>query len=201
MPSRAPLPHPVLNISQQANFLPNHWHLPRAIYNTGNMATPGRRNTDAVSNETPQLGDPYQFTDPEEEFTFSATDSSQEDFMGFNAQDCRDARRWLLFWVRESPESDSASCNEGRDIFAEGCNTLEFSENRGVNSASSSQSDSSSDPGLKTSKKRSRNPKRCKRNIMKKAKVEGSCYITSSGKVKSPRKQVPPCSCPRKRYW
>ena len=116
------------------------------------MATPGRRNTDAVSNETPQLGDPYQFTDPEEEFTFSATDSSQEDFMGFNAQDCRDARRWLLFWVRESPESDSASCNEGRDIFAEGCNTLEFSENRGVNSASSSQSDSSSDPGLKTAK-------------------------------------------------
>ena len=67
--------------------------MPRAIYNTGNMATPGRRNTDAVSNETPQLGDPYQFTDPEEEFTFSATDSSQEDFMGFTAQDCRDARR------------------------------------------------------------------------------------------------------------
>ena len=86
-------------------------------------------------------------------------------------------------------------------FFPEGCNTLEFSENRGVNSASSSQSDLSSDPGLKTSKKRSRNPKRCKRNIMKKAKVEGSCYITSSGKVKSPRKQVPPCSCPRKRYW
>ena len=71
-------------------------------------------------------------------------------------------------------------------FFPGGCNTLEFSENRGVNSASSSQSDSSSDPGLKTSKKRSRNPKRCKRNIMKKAKVEGSCYIMSSGKVKSP---------------
>ena len=52
------------------------------------MATPGRRNTDAVSYETPQLGDPYQFTDPVEELTFSATDSSQENFMGFTAQDC-----------------------------------------------------------------------------------------------------------------
>ena len=86
-------------------------------------------------------------------------------------------------------------------FFPEGCNTLEFSENRGINSASSSQSDSSSDPGLKTSKKRSRNPKRCKRNIRKKAKAEGSRYITSSGKVKSSRKPVPPCSCPGKRYW
>ena len=61
-------------------------------------------------------------------------------------------------------------------FFPEGCNTVEFSENRGVNSARSSQSDSSSDPGLKTSKKRSRNPKRCKQNIRKKAKAEGSRY-------------------------
>ena len=82
------------------------------------MATPGRRNTDAVSYETPQLGDPYQFTDPVEELTFSATDSSQENFMGFTAQDCWDARHWLLFWVHEYPESDSESSNKGRDIFS-----------------------------------------------------------------------------------
>ena len=127
--------------------------------------------------------------------------------MGFTTQDCRHARRRLLFWVHERPESDSESSNEEEEFlgytreeifFPEGSNTREFSENRGVNSASSSESDSSSDPGLKASKNRSRNPKRWKRNIRKRAKAEGMRYIMTSGKVQSPRKQGPPCSCPRK---
>ena len=32
------------------------WHLPSAIYNTGNMATPGRRNTEKSGQETQRDG-------------------------------------------------------------------------------------------------------------------------------------------------
>lgn len=159
-------------------------------------------------NQTPQPRDPYCFVDPDEEFEFQSSSSSPEDFQGFNCLDRRHARRQLLFRRPHVEVSASSSDDEEGDFsgytreeifFPEGSNSREFCENRGVSTASSNHSDdSASDPGLKGSRKRKKNPKRWQRNVRKRARAEGTRYRMTSGRIKSPRKQGPPCNCPKK---
>ena len=124
-------------------------------------------------NETPQPRDPYSFVDTDEEFEFQSSSSSPEDFLGFNRPDRRHARRHLLFRRPDVEVSASSSDDEEGEFsgyirqeifFPEGSNSREFCENRGVSTGSSNHSDeSASDPGLKGSRKRTRNPKRWQR--------------------------------------
>lgn len=176
------------------------------------MATNSSENTTdeqlVALNETPQPRDPYCFVDPDEEFEFQSSSSSLEDFKGFTRLDCRHARRQLLFRRPSVEVSASSSDDEEGDFsgytreeifFPEGSNSREFCENRGVSTSSSNHSDdSASDPGLKGSRKRKKNPKRWQRNVRKRARAEGTRYKMTSGRIKSPRKQGPPCSCPKK---
>ena len=96
--------------------------------------------------------------------------------MGFTAQDCRHARCRLLFRVHEPPESESESSYEEEDF--QGYTREEIFFQKVAIPRSFLKTTASilqvlvrvtppSDPGLKTSKKRSRNPKRWKRNIRK----------------------------------
>jgi len=136
------------------------------------MATNSSENTTdeqlVALNETPQPRDPYCFVDPDEEFEFQSSSSSLEDFQGFTRLDCRHARRQLLFRRPSVEVSASSSDDEEGDFsgytreeifFPEGSNSREFCENRGVSTSSSNHSDdSASDPGLKGSRKRKKNP-------------------------------------------
>lgn len=176
------------------------------------MATNSSENTTdeqlVALNETPQPRNPYCFVDPDDEFEFQSSSSSQEDFQGLTRLDCRHVRRQLIFRRPYVEVSASSSHDEEGDFsgytrekisFPEGSNSCEFCENRVVGRASSNQSDdSASDPGLKGSRKRKKNPKRWQRNVRKRARAEGTRYRMTSGRIKSPRKQAPPCSCPKK---
>ena len=176
------------------------------------MATNSSENTTeeqlVALNKSPQPRDPYRFVDPDEEFEIQSSGSSLEDFQGFTHLDRRHAMRQLLFRRPDIEVSASSSDDEEGGFsgytreeifFPEGSNNRDFCENRSVSTASSSHNDdSASDPGLKGSRKKQTNPKRWQRNIRKRARAEGTRYRMTSGRIKSPRKQGPPCSCPQK---
>lgn len=118
------------------------------------MATNSSENTTdeqlVALNETPQPRDPYCFVDPDDEFEFQSSSSSQEDFQGFTCLDCRHARRQLIFrrpYVEVSmsssddEEGDFSGYTREKIFFPEGSNSREFYENRGVSRASSNQSE------------------------------------------------------------
>ena len=144
------------------------------MYNMGNMATPGRRNTHAVSNKKPQLHVPYPFTDPEE-FTFSTTDLQKISWVSLlktadtpgvdSFSGCMNPQRVK---VKVLMRKKTFRAIQGKRYFFQ---KVAIPRSFLKTTASILQVlvrvTPPSDPGLKTSKKRSRNPKRWKRNIRK----------------------------------